>query len=77
MTVFGLKWGQDFWEPGGTPRQEFRGVEPPDSIIGNYSKHPLIRTRGKSLVAEISRFDTQKYVYKNLFSQARSNNLIL
>ena len=31
---------------------------PPDLIIGNYSKHPLIRRRGKSLVAEISRFNT-------------------
>ena len=42
MTVFGLKWGQDFWEPGGTPHHEFPGVHPPDSIVGNYSKHPLI-----------------------------------
>ena len=40
-----------------------------------HAQHPLIRKRGKSLVAEISSFDTQKY--KNLFSQARSNSLIL
>ena len=74
MTVFGLKWGQDFWEPGGTPHHAFPGVHPPDSIVGNYSKQPLIRTRRKNLLAEISHFNTPKY--KNLFSQARSNSLI-
>ena len=47
MTVFGLKWGQDFWEPGGTPHHEFPGVHPPDSIVGYYSKQPLIRTSQK------------------------------
>ena len=58
-------------------RERIPRSRPPDSIIGNYSKHPPIRTRGKSLVAEISRFDTQKYVYKNLFGQARSNSLMV
>ena len=66
--------GSGFGEPGGTPHHELPEVHPPDSIVGNYSKHPLIRTRGKNLLGEISRFNTQKY--KNLFSHARTNSLI-
>ena len=66
--------GPRFGESGGTPHHELPGVHPPESIVGNYSKHPLIRTRRKNLLAEISRFNTSKY--KNLFSQARSNSLI-
>ena len=66
--------GPRFGESGGTPHHELPGVHPPESIVGNYSKHPLIRTRRKNLLAEISRFNNPKY--KNLFSQARSNSLI-
>ena len=66
--------GSGFGEPGGTPHNELPGVHPLDSIVGNYSKHPLIRTRRKNLLAEISRFNTSKY--NHLFSQASSNSLI-
>ena len=66
--------GPGFGESGGTPHHELPGVHPPESIVVNYSKHPLIRTRGKNLLTESSRFNTPKY--KNLFSQARSNSLI-
>ena len=66
--------GPGFGESGGTPHHELPGVHPPESIVGNYSKHPLIRTRRKNLLAEISRFNTSKY--NHLFSQARSNSLI-
>ena len=72
--IFWPEMGPGFGEPGGTPHHELPGVHPPESIVGNYSKHPLIRTRRKNLLAEISRFNTPKY--KNLFSQARSNSLI-
>ena len=72
--IFSPEMGPGFREPGGTPHHELPGVHPPESIVGNYSKHPLIRTRRKNLLAEISRFNTPKY--KNLFSQARSNSLI-
>ena len=66
--------GSGFGGPGGTPHNELPGVHPLDSIVGNYSKHPLIRTRRKNLLEEISRFNTSKY--NHLFSQARSNSLI-
>ena len=66
--------GPGFGESGGTPHHELPGVHPPESIVGNYSKHPLIRTRRKNLLAEISHFNTSKY--NHLFSQARSNSLI-
>ena len=66
MTFFGLKWGQDL----GMNCQEYT----PHIQFNNYSKHPLIKTRGKNLPAEISLFNTPEY--KNLFSQARSNSVI-
>ena len=72
--IFWPEMASGFGEPGGTPHTELPGVHPPDSIVGNYSKHPLIRTRRKNLLAEFSRFNTPKY--NNLFSQARSNSLI-
>ena len=68
--IFWPEMGSGFGEPGGTPHDELPGVHPPDSIVGNYSKHPLIRTRGKNLLAEISRFNTPKS------GAHRSNSLI-